>query len=63
MNEYNTNKKNMFESYNNIQTSYGPVMNGQNMQDSYQVKAQSEAMAKAQYEKPFRTTHASRVGY
>lgn len=60
--EYNT-KKNVFDSYNNVETSYGPVINGQSMQNSYQVKAQQQAMDKAEQEKPFRETHASGVDY
>ena len=66
MNEYNpqNNQNNMFDSYNNnTVTSYGPVMNGQSNNSSYHVQAQQEAMAKTEYEKPFRTTHASKPGY
>jgi len=61
MTEYNI-QKDMFESYNNnMVTSYGPVVNGQNMESSYCVQAQQDSMNKTQYKKPFRTTHASRV--
>lgn len=61
MADYNT--KNMFDSYSNIETSYGPFIPGQNVQNSYHVQAQQKAVAEAQYNKPFRTTHASRVDY